>query len=1044
MRLAAPLASSALCAAIGAASACAGDATPPRAPALRAAEETHARQAEPPPAYVLADLERLSSHTALALDGDGFGAVLGKTRVVSQGGTVRFVPEVTEAFVERVERAPGGGFLFFAHGAVYASDTFDGPLRPVVALADNVSRVWFGPKGMLVRSNAGERWYLTLPGGAPLPPLPLGLVEIASLSDGRAAALADVGRALVSTDRGERWIDVTADLAAPPASVVVQRPPGQAAELWITDTGKQAYRVEPGGAVRAFDRLPYLPDPPLRPRDPAWHGREPPLVAAVRRGARIDGDRAVVAAGGDVVQVHLRTGAIAIVAAGRLPPDLPCDAVSVSGDVLFVCAARGRPSVVMTAGTFDRPSRLERTFPNEGPFYAGDDGSLVYGGSCDGGRMGTAACARTESGEWRDVSIDADLADAGAPAAKAPPVASKPGATPSPLDPRRVLRWIPRPGGRPLAVVQDGAIPAVFDPLSGLLRSFKEHEDAWKRAGAVTAALATHAPGSGAPIVDHRWTGTLAGALHGWLEHGQAALVTPDGNVALTAFHFARASSHGPFGLAEDSGGRVFQSTDRGDTWIEVAGLPISGAHGLTACTDVGCELSPWVRLGWEATRPVPRPEPTRAPPAPTLPRGERREIACTPLREERLVALATNPQSPDDFGFGARRVPVAAEGKKGGSSAYRRRFFSRGVVNPPLGSADDERALRGLVHGYAADFTAVPDAKSPLDGILVHGPSSGAQTYRREIAFLAPFDPGAAVGVSSFDLAALLPFARAENTSLAQLFPGEGPDVDTMVAILPVDPAAPSGLVFSIVGDGVYVAGTLYADARGGKQVKRTLGALVHDQATMTSAVELGPGEVAALAVASDGSEDVLRIAAGTVARLHHLPGPPDRLHLANPDALAVGPQGALAVIRTPSGSEPPSKSDPALLIPFGGGAPTALAPWSTLTAADDPACRNEPGGYRAIVVSTGSWVRVRGAAAAGPMSARVRWTASRVCLEAIEAPDEPRTVRSGDEVAVSVVARFAGAKGSSAARIGVAPGAELRQPLTCTLSAPLTIAAP
>ena len=47
--------------------------------------------------------------------------------------------------------------------------------------------------------------------------------------------------------------------------------------------------------------------------------------------------------------------------------------------------------------------------------------------------------------------------------------------------------------------------------------------------------------------------------------------------------------------------------------------------------------------------------------------------------------------------------------------------------------------------------------------------------------------------------------------------------------------------IVFTLVGDTAYVAGTLQVDGRGGKQAKRSLAALVHDQVTLVSAVETG-----------------------------------------------------------------------------------------------------------------------------------------------------------------------------------------------------------
>ena len=155
-------------------------------------------------------------------------------------------------------------------------------------------------------------------------------------------------------------------------------------------------------------------------------------------------------------------------------------------------------------------------------------------------------------------------------------------------------------------------------------------------------------------------------------------------------------------------------------------------------------------------------------------------------------------------------------------------------------------------------------------------------------------------------------------------------------------------------------------------------------------------------------------------------------------PLALAIGPQGALAVLRLPSASEPASAGDPALLLPLGGGPPLALAPWSTLVSADDPACRGDASGYRALIHTASPWLRLRGAPNArdpvGVMSARVRWGASRVCLEALELPEAVRPQRSGEELETEIVVRFLGPGG--AGRVAFSPGAELHQPLSCTLA--------
>jgi hypothetical protein len=119
--------------------------------------------------------------------------------------------------------------------------------------------------------------------------------------------------------------------------------------------------------------------------------------------------------------------------------------------------------------------------------------------------------------------------------------------------------------------------------------------------------------------------------------------------------------------------------------------------------------------------------------------------------------------------------------------------------------------------------------------------------------------------------------------------------------------------------------------------------------------------------------------------------------------------------------------------------GPPTPLAPWSTLTLAEDPACRADTGGFRGIVQTMSSWVRIRVGGVSpdptGAMFARVRWSKARVCLEAIEVQSSPQ-VGLRDTIDSWLVARFAGPL--LAGLVGVTLGGEIRQPLQCTLTPP------
>jgi hypothetical protein len=188
--------------------------------------------------------------------------------------------------------------------------------------------------------------------------------------------------------------------------------------------------------------------------------------------------------------------------------------------------------------------------------------------------------------------------------------------------------------------------------------------------------------------------------------------------------------------------------------------------------------------------------------------------------------------------------------------------------------------------------------------------------------------------------------------------------------------------------------------------------------------------------------------------ATAFELDAPPTAdLYPANVDALAVGPHSELALVRMPSGSEPPSAVDPAVLLAPGAPA-VALAPWSTLTPADDPACKADTAGWRVTLQTIAPWLHLDAAGDLRGMEdsfmlARVRWSSSRACLEAVELRTQDMTVAPGGGSQPSqwgtawdapveswAVARFAG--GAAAGRVVVIAGGELRQSLECKLGPP------
>lgn len=1018
-----------------------------------------------------------------------FGALVDGVRAVVDGGPLRFAGEVAPSPLTHAMRLPawlGGGFLFRAGAALYTTASFEGPLRPLVSLPGSVQAIALGPKGLFVRGGNGERWHIAVPSGARLPIDPPGAVDLAALADGRAAAITEGGGVAVSADRGVTWRDARGRLSGPPSGVQTI-----AGELWLTDDQGRGYRVEPGGGLTAFDQPPRREPRKLRPPDPRWRHREPPLRLAARAGARVDARTAVVAAAGDVAWIDLPSGAIRDLATGVLPPDLTCEAVEVlpegtrtppsmpADDVVFVCGEGGRPSVVLSgviAAEGAPRLTIERTFPTSGPFYASDDGGLVYAGPCEPGadRPEPTACARGPRGQWAehrlkeeepvDLDPDADAGAAAPPAGKVPPA---PTATAPPTAPglRRIqvprppapsppaqemVRWVPRLDGPPLAIVGVER-PETRDPEAARAQPWllDDLPEALRRDLVQDAQPDARRSGFG---VDRRWSAGDDGGLRGWVRGGRAVDVLPGGGVVESAYKFEQRSPDGAYALVRQGDGRAFQTLDRGRTWAEV-GAPAAllgrsfQPHG---CTRVGCDLGPWVRLGWEAPPPAPTPPPAIAAPAPALPLPALGALICRPAGEPRQATAPMTMASPMDQGLGARSLPFtgAPLPRSEGEVVYARQVLSRTLVNPPhTYSTGEELAPRAILHGFGLevrdwDLTAGPD---PLAGLIVFGPSQSARTFRRELTFLEALDPAGSIRSSGFGVTPLLSLLRAAGAPIADVLSGSL-EMTAVTPVLPVDPAGVTELLFALspldtggvvgVSRGAQIELSWATEAPG---FPVSAVALPARPAGASAGSPTAAAGLAALWLDDSGASRVLQLAGGAMTPLGSLPPPPSSSdYPANPDALAVGPQGELAILRTPSAGEPPSAEDPALLFPLGGGAPRPLAAWSTLTSAADPACRDAKDGYRAHVLTVRPWLRVGAGRppdeALTPMLARVRWSEARVCLEAVELPVGMSSTSAGMPHETVLVARLS--PPAAAAEVTVGVGLERRLPMSCALT--------
>jgi hypothetical protein len=363
------------------------------------------------------------------------------------------------------------------------------------------------------------------------------------------------------------------------------------------------------------------------------------LRRALRGGAPIDSDHAVVMDGGDLVRLDLTTGATR-----RLERDVvagaQCVAIPLAADVVFACGRAPHDGYtgegILFAHALQGVSQ-EATFI-EGRFVVSDDGGIAANPlrpmhACDLRRAPgfdrwgphdavNTACVRAADGSWHPYGADAP---SGAPVI--PP--AWPGGWQ--YAPRFVpVRCIPRGDGAAAVVVRaiDGAVDAwgLVDVSTGALHPWHTGLDATFYREAFDAALGTPGLVEDMPLaprawnwecddlcVDRDWSLDDSGRLIGWARSDGAwsrVEISPDGAVRRGAPRFAALARGGPVAVGRTLEGRVVQTLDHGLTWREVAGADgvpsgvwSSGVAG--ACSLLGCDLGTFYRIGWTPDEPL-------------------------------------------------------------------------------------------------------------------------------------------------------------------------------------------------------------------------------------------------------------------------------------------------------------------------------------------------------------------------------------------------------------------------------------------------------
>jgi hypothetical protein len=859
----------------------------------------------------------------------------------------------------------GGGFLFWTGDAVYRSRTFLGPLEAVAPVPTNALGVAFGYDSLLISSEDNYRRQFRLD-GTRIPLTPRGVLDTAASDDGRVIAIDAGGRALASVDRGSTWRDVSAELRG-----IVQLH-GEASEVWFELADGTGAWLLPDGTLA---KRP-VPQPARAVFDRELAEREDWLERAVSDGVAVSAGRAAVAKGHQLALVDLvhrkLVGSARLVAT----TGFECEALSAAEEVLLACFDPKGGVAIVSHALGDAP-RIEKRFGGaprgayaEGaPRVAYAEGNLLVATRCDGKLAEGFACVRKRDGSWHEHDLSARLAAV------------------APASPERFTLFVPEANGELLALVAHEAGNETLDhwalvgvgtqpiPLSQALPPIVR----WANLSSYSANGVEHAFSK---RVDTSFVVLRDGTLRGFARE-RSFSVTPQGKVVLGARVFEDLARRAGRALGREHGHQLWQSIDFGETWFPIAGPPYDEPGPFTAadCSEVGCHLGSWLRTGW------PR-EPARRAPV----------FEAAPL-------VANEPSS----------VYPRLECSKRGPA---QRIFAR-----PSGDGENEFRDHSQGHsliGMYGPVRAVLDSAARVASARPTKGSKGALS----LALTEPFDPSLRQRAARIGAA---PWSTAWQGKAAEL-----PQDGGARPLLSTEPGHAAGVLFldsndelpfwvgsnSIIHplpnwDGSREPPNGYVDARG----KLWL---------LSSNCEGGVRVV-------DAQSGVVRLKLGR-AYLHHDPrraqSPLSRFlppcpGFANPDAIAIGANGQLAVLRLPSGNDPATSDDPALVLAPGTD-PIPLAPWSTLELGSSPACAASTGGYRALIQTPYAWLANEERAGNAPgMSALVRWSADRVCLEAVETPYENRLL----------VARFAG-KEPGAVLVSGPPGGTDRQAVSCQLT--------
>ncbi|MFO0611810.1 MAG: hypothetical protein U0414_04420 [Polyangiaceae bacterium] len=934
---------------------------PPKPPAPSVVEVPPSRVVEPQPEFVLSHRAR---ERGIAI-GDHYGILHDHARFeVDAGG--RLIGRADSPYdlgdVVEVPKDAGGG-VFFAGEALFRAPSFLGILTRVSNPGARAVSVTFGPSQALVLLSSGPTLALSLPDFREEPPNPAGAILAARSKNGLGGVIVAGGLELSTTDGGKTWSRVLGPPVPGPVAAHIDAPndiEGREDGVYFFESAR-TLRVDGSGVVEINASR----------RTPEKKRLELLFDDVVARGAalEVDGEgtptKAIAGIAGTIYTADLASGAVVETERGVLPAHMECETTRLASEILVLCAKD--EDAVVFSGPIGGKITHERTFNTRGGFVRGADDALLFSSVCTGRTAKPGIACVRDSGKsspakWTEFDRHAELSDP----------ASKEGV--------KLLTWIPSAWG-PIMLLggDDGGI---LDAATGA----RTHLDRARTSELEQLFDAKESPA----VLDDRFAVDAQGSIRGFDAKGRGVHITSGGTaIEHAAYAFSSSAHAGRFSLATSAARALFVSTDWGESYAEVARAPSNTS--VNRCSEVGCSLGPWIRLGWNKTTPKagdPVPDeviPTTAQAAPPAPPMLVCKAAGAPTRVE-----LPSPENNAMFDFGASAFRLTND-ESSFVAPISRRFGA------PQNGAMESNSLRGMLRG------TVP----MVDGVVLT--ANIPAKFDRILVWAEPFDPKATRQKATVSLDALTVRAAASGFGTLDLTTSSD-DITAM----PIASEAGGLLLWSPTSPAVW--------ARGSKATP-----MAGPISPPWSVAETKPDELAILTNDVDG-ETVLRLSTSSVQRLFTLPPPLETMAI---DALGVDASGALAVLRLPS-SDPPTALHPALLLQEGA-LPVALAPWSSLRPAEAPECAKGEG-FRAVIVLPSAWIASdAGPDLQGPSTLRVRWSEQRICLEGVELP-APTVSFPSSALDSYLTARFGKERGAAQLTFGL--GTEFRDPRTCELT--------